>query len=117
MVPKMAMQISASLNVDERSVLVRSTDTIPDTAHCVDQRIGLLAVDLAAQSPDIDVDDVGGGIEMQVPDMLQQHRARHDVAFVAHQVLEQLKFARQKLEIAAIAACDARHQVELEVAD
>src|SRR6478672_480109 len=98
MAPKMAMQISASLNVDERSVLVRSTDTIPDTTHCMDQRIGLLAVDLATQAPDIDVDDVGRGIEMQVPHVLQQHRTRHDVPLVAHEIFEQLEFARQQLE-------------------
>src|SRR5437660_1467088 len=103
----MPMLISASLKVEDRSVLLRSADTIPDTAHCVDQRIGLLAVDLAAQTPDIDVDDVRGRIEMQVPDVLQQHRARHDVPLVAQQIFEQLELARQQGDLAAAPACRA----------
>jgi hypothetical protein len=51
--------------------LTRSTDTIPDATDGMDERIGLLTVDLAANASDIDVDDVGRGIEMEIPYMLQ----------------------------------------------
>ena len=71
------------------SVLARSTERVPDTANRMDQRIGLLAVDLATHAPDIDVDDVCGGIEMKVPDVLQQHCPGYDAAFVANQILEE----------------------------
>jgi hypothetical protein len=37
-------------------------------------------VDLAAQSRDVRLHDVGLGIEVEVPDLLQQHRAGHDLA-------------------------------------
>src|SRR5436190_3813129 len=111
------MKISASLKVDERSALARSTDTEPDTADGMDERIGLLAVDLAADTPDIDVDDVGGGIEVKIPDVLQQQCARHDLALVANEVFENLKFARQELDIAPAARHRARNEVELEIAD
>src|SRR5947209_4820529 len=97
--PKIPMQISASLKVDDRRVLVRSADTIPDTADCMDERIGVLAVDLAAQASNIDVDDVGRGIEMEIPHVLQQHGARHDIAFVAHQIFEELEFARKQFDV------------------
>src|SRR5881392_575732 len=94
------MQISASLKVEERKVLARSTDTVPDSADGVDKRIGLLTINLAADSADIDVDDVGRRIEMEIPHMLQQHRSRNNLAFVAHQVLKKFKFPWEKLDCA-----------------
>src|SRR4051794_34240652 len=115
--PKVPIAISASLKVDDFRVLVRSTETVPGAAHRVDQRIGLLAVDFAAHAPDIDVDDVGRGIEMQIPDVLQQHGPRHDAAFVAHQIFQQLKFPRQQRDVLAAPADGPRHQVDREIAD
>src|SRR6478672_1077980 len=93
--PNAAIANSASRNVDDLRVLARSTEAISDATDGMDQWIGLLVVDLAAHAPDIDVDDVRRGIEMQIPHMLQQHRARHDTAFVAREVFEQLEFLRQ----------------------
>src|ERR1700736_2996945 len=115
--PNTAMLTSANLNVEDRNALARSTDTKPDAANGVDQRISLLAVDLAAHATDIDVDDVGRGIEMQIPDMLQQHRPRHHVALVADQIFKHLEFARQQLDRPAAAIDRAGDEVELEVAD
>src|SRR5882757_10204549 len=96
MTPKVPIAISASLNVDEVKVLARSTEAVSDTANRMDQRIGLLAVDFAAHAPDIDVDDVCRGIEMKIPDMLQQHGAGYHAAFVARQILQKLKLPRQE---------------------
>src|SRR5258708_7122846 len=115
--PKVPIAISASLNVDDVRVLVRSTETVPHAANRVDQRIGLLAVDLAAHTSDIDIDDVGRGIEMKVPDVLQQHGPGYDAAFVAHQILQQLKFLGQKQDVLAAPAGGPRHQVDREIAD
>jgi hypothetical protein len=85
--PKVPIAISASLNVDDVKVLARSTETVPCAANRMDQRIGLLAVDLATDAPDIDVDDICGGIEVKIPDVLQQHCPGYDAAFVANQIL------------------------------
>src|ERR1700675_1417822 len=115
--PKVPIAISAILNVDDVSVLARSTETVPDTANRMDQRISLLAVDLAAHAPDIDVNDVGRGIEMKVPDMLQQHRPGYDAAFVAHQILQQLEFAGKKRNVLGAPAGGPRHEVTREIAD
>src|SRR3569623_3722867 len=98
--PNTAIAISACRKVEERSVLARSTETISDAADGVDQRIGLGIVDLAADAADIDVDDVGGGVEMQVPDVLEQHRARDDPALVAHEIIALMKLARQQRNLA-----------------
>src|SRR5712675_204591 len=92
--PKIPIAISATLKVDDVSVLARSTETVPYAANRMDQRIGLLAVDFATHTPDIDIDDICRGIEMKVPDMLQQHGPRYEAAFVANKILQKLKFAR-----------------------
>src|SRR5215470_13785186 len=110
--PNAPIAINASLNVDDFRVSARSTEAIPDAAHGVDQRIGLLVVHLAPHATDIDVDDIGRRIEMQVPDVLQKHGARDDAAFVAHQILQQLELARQQLDLLAAPACGAVDQVD-----
>src|SRR6267154_5467737 len=115
--PKVAIAISASLNVDDVRVLVRSTERVPDTADRMDQRIGLLAVDFAAHAPDIDVDDIRRGIEMKIPDVLQQHCPGYDAAFVANQILQKLKFPRKKKNVLAASAGGPRHQVDGEITD
>src|SRR5579863_3968798 len=99
--PKTAMLPSANLNVEDRKALARSTDAKPDAANGVDQRVSLLAVHFAADAADINVDDVGRGIEVQIPDMLQEHRPRHHVALVADQIFEHLELARQQLDFPA----------------
>src|SRR5258708_16397194 len=114
--PKVSIAISASLKVDDLRVLVRSTETVPDTANRMDQRIGLLTVDLAAHTPHIDVDDIRRRIEMQIPDVLQQHRPGHDAAFVPDQILQQLKFPRKKKNVLAVPAGAPHHQVHPDVA-
>src|SRR5262249_25816097 len=111
------MASSASRSVEERSVLARSTDAKPYAAHGMDQRIGLMIVDLAPHPPDVNVDNVGVRIEMQVPHVLQQHRARDRSPLVADQILEYLELARQQIEGAAAALARARDEVELEIAD
>ena len=47
----------------------------------------------------------------------KQHRPRDNLAFVANQVLENLKFSRQQVDFPATAAHRSRHEVELEIAD
>src|SRR5882757_1766471 len=115
--PKVPIAISASLNVDEVKVLARSTEAISDTANRMDQRIGLLAIDFAAHAPDIDVDDVCRGIEMKIPDVLQQHRPGYDAAFVADQILQKLEFPGKKKNVLAAPAGGPRHQIDREIAD
>ena len=85
--PKVPIAIRASLKVDDVKVLARSTERVSDAANRMDKRIGLLAVDFATHAPDIDVDNIGGGIEMKIPDVLQQHCPRYDAAFIANQIL------------------------------
>src|SRR6478752_5779921 len=109
--PKLPIEISASLKVDDARVLARSTETVPDTANGMDQRIGLMVVDLATHAANIDVDDICRGIEMKIPDVLQQHCPGYDAAFIAHQILEKLELAGKKNNVLATPAGGPRHQV------
>src|SRR3954471_2951999 len=93
--PKIPIAISATLKVDDVKVLASSTETVSDTANRMDQRISLLVVDFAPHPANVDVDDVGRGIEMKVPDVLQQHCPGYNAAFVAHQIFQKLEFPRQ----------------------
>src|SRR6476646_1829434 len=115
--PKVPIAISARRNVDDVRVLARSTETVPDTANRMDQRIGLLAVDFAAHAPDIDVDDICRGIEMEIPNLPQQHGPRHDAAFVANQVLQKLEFPGEQRNVLTAPAVGPCHQANSEVAD
>src|SRR5258708_36809100 len=90
--PKVRIAMSASRAVNDLRVLARSTETVPDTANRMDQRIRLLAVDFATHTSDIDIDNICRGIEMKVPDVLQQHGAGYDATFVARNVLQQLQY-------------------------
>src|SRR5690349_12318526 len=83
----------------------------------MDQRIGLLVVDLATHPPDIDIDDIGRRIEMKVPDVSQQHGAGYNAAFVAHQIFEELEFLGKKVDVLAVPAGGPRDQVDREIAD
>src|SRR5262249_45639219 len=83
----------------------------------MNERVGLLTVDLSADAPDVHVNDVGRGVEVQVPYMLQQHRSGNNPAVIANEVLENLKFARQQPDLPAPAGRRSRYEVELEVAD
>src|SRR5271166_6722727 len=104
--------MNASLRVEEDlTVLLRSTEAKSDTANGMDQRIGLTTVDLPPDTADIDIDDVGRRIEMQVPHVLQEHGARHRLAGITGQVRQQTELARQQLDFPNAAAGDPREQI------
>src|SRR5206468_1217537 len=110
-IPNAPIAISACLKVDDVRVLARSTETVPYAANRMDQRIGLLVIDLATYASDIDVDDICGRIEMKVPDVPQQHCPGYDAAFVANQILEELELAGKKKNVLAAPAGGPGHQV------
>src|SRR6516165_9321760 len=102
--PKPAMHMSAARKVQECNVLAISTETKSNAANRVYQRVAVVIVDLPANASDIDVDDIGRWIEIQVPDLLQQHGPRYDLTRVAHQIFKHLEFPRQELNLLTGAA-------------
>ena len=61
--------------------------------------------------------DVGLWIEMELPNLLEQHGASHHTAGVAHQIFEQAELARLQLDLLPGAPDLATDQVHLEVGD
>src|SRR2546427_116935 len=58
---------------------------------------GLL--DASADTADVDVDQVGAGIEVIAPDFLEQHAAGDHLAGIADQELEQRELRRQQADL------------------
>jgi hypothetical protein len=83
----------------------------------MNERVSPIALDLAANAPNIDINDVGRGIVVQIPDLLQKHRAGHDVTLVADQILKDLEFARQQLDELAATICRPGHEVQFQISD
>src|SRR3982751_2748141 len=61
-------------------------------AHRVQQGPVETPVDRRAQTADVDVDDIGLGIEVQIPDRFEQHGPRDHLPGTPRQELEELEF-------------------------
>src|SRR5581483_6895801 len=88
---------------------------IADSPEGMDHLDRKITIDLAAQAVDQDVDDVGLGIEVIIPDMLQDHRLRDGSAGVSHQIVEQGELFRLKLDLPSAAGDLPREEVELQL--
>jgi len=109
-------RIEPPLGIQSAPALARSTNAKPDAANRMNERICLLVVDLAADAPDIDV-DVGRRVEMEIPDILQQHRPGHNFALIANEIFQHLEFPRPQLDVATGAGHGSRHQVHSQMTD
>src|SRR5438132_3995173 len=74
-------------------------------------------LELAPKPADMDVDDVGRGVEVIVPHLLEKHGARDYPPFVAGEIFEEQIFARLQFDLLAAALHRPRQQVDFEVAD
>ena len=75
----------------------------PAALHIDDEAATVFWIELAPQIADVDVDHVGLQDGPEVPDIFQQHGARYDLPRVAHEILEQLEFARLQFDFAPLA--------------
>src|SRR5215469_16925830 len=82
-VPNKPAQSKARRKLEVRRTLGRATDTIPCPSHRMDQFCFEAFVDLAAQPAYVGLDDVRVRVEVHIPDMLQQHRARYHLPCMA----------------------------------
>ena len=82
------MAIRANLNVDERKVSARRTDVVPNTADRMNERVRLSVIHFATDPSNLDIDDVGCRVEVEIPHVLQQHRPRNHSARIANEILK-----------------------------
>src|SRR3569833_2774708 len=102
---------------DRRKPSVRitlvSAEDIADAAQGMDQFGIEAAIHLGAQPAEMGLHDVRARIKMQVPDIFQQHGARHHAACIAHQIFPQPEFLRLQIDRLAGALHCAAYQVLL----
>src|SRR5690242_14230655 len=80
---------AASRKLAVVSVLLRRPDGISRPAYRLDQPRLAVLIDLGAEAADLRLDDLGTRLEVELPDVLEDHRAGDDAAGVAHEVLEE----------------------------
>src|ERR1700683_722876 len=88
---------------------------IADAAVGLNQLLREVAIYLAAQSADVHVDHVGQTLERGVPDMLQDHGARHRPIYVAYQVFEQQKFLGPQIDGLTQPRDSSPHQIQFQI--
>src|SRR5215469_12402142 len=84
--------------LEVRRISGSAADTISCPSDRMDQLRFVALVDLGAQPTDVGFDNVRPGVEMNFPDVLEQHRAGDDLASVPHQVFEQSEFPWLQLD-------------------
>src|SRR5690348_10452041 len=99
---KQAPKIAANMTGRRKLAVLASLNIIAqavtDAADRTHQLRAEPLVDLGAQAADMGFDHAGLRIEMEIPDILEQHGAGDDPAFAAHQVFEQPEFLRLKID-------------------
>src|SRR5271166_6138724 len=73
--PVNAAYMSAWRKLEVRNTLFWRTDGVSGSAHRVNQGDGIGPIDLGSQSADVSLHDTGIRIEVDIPDVLEQHRA------------------------------------------
>src|SRR6185437_5790580 len=87
---KMATKIAAMRKPSVWNALIGTQD-VACAADGMDQFDRIAAIHLAAQPAHMGFHDIGAGIEMQLPDILQQHAARDHPAGIAQHIFQELE--------------------------
>src|ERR1700738_3133318 len=90
-----------------------------DAADSLNERGRPATIDFPAQVRDVHVDDI---VERRcaadlVPNVLGEHLARDDLSGLAHQVSQQIEFARRQIDALIGAADAARFQIDRQVGE
>ena len=96
--------------------ILRYIQHVSDSAHGVDHFYRKFVVDFAAQMADIDVDDIGQAIVIDIPNMLDDHGAAEWSAAVAHHVLEDAEFLWRELDVIVAARHLTSDAIQAEIA-
>src|SRR6267378_1796573 len=91
------------------------SQTVTRSAHCVDESLRRVNIDLSAQVVDIDVDYVGQSIGRELPNMMDDRRPRHILAGVEHEVFEQSEFFGGEFDRAAAATYHSPYAIQFQI--
>src|SRR5690348_5702774 len=98
---KTSMNSSADRNATPEKTLARRMDGIAGIARGVDQRHVERLVHLRTQPAHMGFHHGGLGVEVEIPDLLEQHCLGDDAAGVAHEHLEQSEFLGLQVNVDA----------------
>ncbi len=102
-----------------QAAVVRSVlgmlENVANAPNGVDQRSRRVMVNLTAQTINMDVDDVGGGIDPHPPDVVQNHGASHHPTFISAKIFQQRKLLRSQLQQVLAPSCFATYEIELQI--
>src|SRR5579859_6412859 len=96
--PKITLDSRIRRKIGVSSSLSRVTEQVTRAAHRLDQFAVEAFIDLLPQAADMGLDNIGARVEMEIPDLLEQHLAGHQPALVDHQIFQQLPLARHQLD-------------------
>src|SRR5277367_4253492 len=96
---------------------LRIADAIAHATYGVDQFLGKRIIDLASQVAHIDINDARDALEALVPYVIDNHRARHDAPWSAHQAHQQGVFLGSQFNTLPGASHLLRHQLHLQIGD
>src|SRR5271166_5090834 len=109
--------MSARRKLEVRNVLSGRTKGVSGAAHRMNQRNRIAPVYLVAQAADVSFNDAGMGIEVNVPDIFEQHGACDYLPGVFQEILEQSKFARQEIDGHAATKNIAGQEIDLQICE
>ena len=89
---------------------------IASTADGLDQLGVKASIDFCAQPADVAFDEVRARVEMERPDILQQHGARYDLARVTHEIFEEFVLLLLEFDPGSRPSAPPLEQIEFEVA-
>src|SRR4051812_47952673 len=106
---------------NKRTVLTRERSArlkhVPCATNCVYQRFQPGQVQLPAQSPDMNFDDICSWIEVIAPHCLEDHRACDGLPVVSREIFEQSEFGGHQIQQHACTPHFAFDDVHVEIAD
>jgi len=90
-------------------------ETVARSAHGVEQRSFPGLIYFGPQAADVDIDYICSRIEAIIPNGLEHHCPSYNLAGVAHEIVENLKFLGEQLYIAVPAPRRTRQEIKLEI--
>src|SRR5205809_5676091 len=91
-------------------------EAVADPAYGLDRTAAERPVDLVAQVADVDVDEIGAGLEAELPGALEQLASRQSLAAPTQQEFEHGELLRRQLELRLAAPGAAGRRIEAQVA-
>ena len=92
-------------------------EDIADSPDGADEGFTAAGFDLAAESIDVDVDDVGVRLDAHAPDLVEDHGAADDAAGIAAEEFEQRELVGGELELFVPSGGLAAEEIEAEIED